>query len=273
MTSAIKYKNITRVKELETVVSLQKLIWGKEAVTEVPQLFASIQSGGSVIGAYLDDELAGFCYGFPGYQSHNLYLYSHMMGILPSQRNNGIGLQLKLQQRLWAKQAGYEKIIWTYDPLQTRNAHLNLNKLGGYVDHYKVSYYGEMKDKINTGFPTDRFLLEWDIGSERVSDNLRISEKEKVWQQYRKLSWTTTGSHPVPETLNHAAIDEQGYLVPVPADIERIKQENFNLALEWRLHVRNKMLSLLEKDYRVVGLLRQKEPVHYYVLENKSDRG
>src|SRR5699024_4480105 len=105
---------------------------------------------------------------FPGYQGKEVYLCSHMLGIDPAYRSQGIGEQLKWEQQRIAKQLGYQVITWTFDPLQTRNAYLNLTKLRGISSTYVENCYGTLNDGLNKGLPTDRLEVAWHIASSYV---------------------------------------------------------------------------------------------------------
>lgn len=152
----IQYRAIAQVGELLEAVELQKIVWPSDMLTSLPQMAAAVMHGGSVIGAIANNRVLGFCYGFPGYNGHEGYLASHMMAIHPEHRDHGIGMRLKLEQRLWAISYGYRKIIWTYDPFETRNGYLNLCKLGGTVKKYIHAIYGADLQSL----PTDRFMVE-----------------------------------------------------------------------------------------------------------------
>ena len=170
MTDSIIYKTIEDLEEIKEVVILQSEIWSADVVSPLPQLLASIHHGGIIIGAFFENKLVGFCYGFAGFKNGEHYLISHMAGVRPQYQNYGVGYQLKLKQREWAIAYGYQKIVWTYDPLEVRNGYFNLCKLGAYSRKYYSSYYGDMQDKLNKDLPTDRLFIEWDICSSRVDN-------------------------------------------------------------------------------------------------------
>ncbi|WP_404406381.1 GNAT family N-acetyltransferase [Jeotgalibacillus malaysiensis] len=270
-TQQITYKVIEELKEVQDVVRFQEEIWGIEAVTPLPQLIANSNNGGVLVGAFDQNELIGFCFGFPGYKNGKNYLISHMTGIREKYQNYGIGLQLKLIQREWAIKYGYEKIVWTFDPLEARNAYFNLIKLGAYVNTYYKSYYGEMTDKLNKGLPSDRFLAEWDIGSTSVTDAVNgVDKKEMSVGDYQQL--LTFQEHgEVPYPLEEKTIDNQkGYLVPVPANFQSLKRLNDEAAKAWRFKLRSVLSDALQKGYQVKGIVKNgTSNVHFYVLGNK----
>ncbi|MBP2241807.1 putative GNAT superfamily acetyltransferase [Cytobacillus eiseniae] len=274
---SITYKRIYELDEINKVIKLQEDIWGQETVSPQPQLLASIHHGGIVIGAFAGELLVGFCYGFAGFKDGETYLVSHMTGILPDYQNHGIGYQLKIKQREWAIEFGYKKIVWTYDPLEIRNGYFNMCKLGAYSNHYIPSYYGEMNDKLNKGLPTDRLLIEWEICSKHVEDTIRDGEKDQPESEVKKLlSWNQTEENfPIPELLD-VKIDQENkrYCIPVPSNIQFIKQHHSDVALEWRYAVRNAMSKAFANGYMVTRVQkRRNEKVQYYIVENKLLEG
>jgi len=267
LTESIFYKKIEDLKDVEEVVAFQEKIWSSDTVTPLPQLVAACHNGGILMGAFDDSHLVGFCYGFPGFKNHETYLISHMAGVLPAYHNRGIGEQLKLKQREWALEYGYKKMVWTYDPLEARNAYFNLNKLGAYAKTYIYSYYGEMTDKLNKGLPTDRLLAEWDLASERAVQTLAGSRQQEG-QQYESLIETTMVNgfpHPVEQKERGR---EKGYLVPIPAHFQDMKKADLETAKLWRRKAGNVLAAALADGYVVTALLRNiSDQVHAYVIE------
>ncbi|MGM9967369.1 MAG: GNAT family N-acetyltransferase, partial [Rummeliibacillus sp.] len=131
----ITYKVLTTNEEMELVQKLEHAVWGTSPIP-THQTLTAVKHGGTVIGAFDGDRIVGFSYGFAGFENGKVSLCSHMLGILPEYRELGIGAELKQQQKQLAMKIGYERMTWTYDPLQTRNAYLNLTKLHGVCDTY-----------------------------------------------------------------------------------------------------------------------------------------
>lgn len=264
----IKYQVITDISEITETLALQKTVWGDSAAASLPEMVAAIHNGGAIIGAFLDKRMIGFCYGFAGYNGSETYLCSHMLGIDPNYRDFGLGRELKWRQRDWALRYGYKKMVWTYDPLEARNAYLNLCKLGAYTKTYIQSYYGKMEDQLNKGLPSDRFFVEWDLDSDRVKNAAAgLSIESEKWRNFPRASeWVLQGEFPKPGVLNDIR-DVPGYLVPVPKSIQVIKAEDMELARKWRHSHRNQMIRLFASGYMAVGLLRTEAHVNYYVLE------
>ena len=89
--------------------------------------------GGQVLGAFDGDMMVGFAMALPGYRDGHAYLHSHMLAVLPEYRNAGLGRRLKLAQRDDAIARGFDLMEWTFDPLEIKNAHLNIARLGAIV--------------------------------------------------------------------------------------------------------------------------------------------
>jgi predicted GNAT superfamily acetyltransferase len=269
----ITYALMTDLEQIRQVVQLEKLVWSDDVVTPLPQFVASIHHGGVLIGAIDSGRIVGFCYGFPGYRQGEVYLCSHMMGIHPDYRNQGIGVKLKFYQREWALSQGYKKIVWTYDPLETRNAFLNLCKLGAICRTYIESYYGELNDGLNRGLPSDRFVVEWELNSSRAETAAGgASIVRQKWMEYPNLlRWKLNEAGCLP--LHAEVVSEaEGYLIPVPKDIQTLKQTNLEAARRWRMQLRELFQRLYADGYAAVGLLRSDDPVQYYVVEKLSQQ-
>ncbi len=113
--------------------------------------------------------MIGFAMALPGYREGRSYLHSHMLAVLPEFRNTGIGRRLKLAQREDALARGFQLMEWTFDPLEIRNAYLNLHRLGAIARHYEPNFYGYTSSALQGGLPTDRLVAEWWLSSERVT--------------------------------------------------------------------------------------------------------
>jgi predicted GNAT superfamily acetyltransferase len=268
MNGNIIYQLIVDIDDVNRVVDLQKRIWGPDVITTLPQLIAAVHNGGVIIGAYDDEKIIGFCYGFPCFKNDQIYLCSHMAGIDPNYRNLGIGNQLKFKQRDWALEYGYRKIIWTFDPLESRNAYLNLYKLGGYVRTYIENYYGSMNDPLNQSLPSDRFLVEWDIDSDKTNQNIQEQSQEiEIRQTYKSLVQYEVEDQLITSIKGIELGSENGYLVPVPKDIHLVKSKNIELAKKWRHELRKIFQESFSKGYKAVSLIKGSDSIHYYVLE------
>jgi len=156
---AIDYRILRTADEVAPFPAFEHLIWGvgDEAVS-VNMLVAVISEGGLAIGAYDGDLLIATAFGFPTHERE--VLHSHYIAVRADYRGQGVGEQIKYEQKAWCLANGYTSMRWTYDPLQLTNAHLNLNKLAGCGVAYHVNHYGAMGG-INGGLPSDRLTVQW----------------------------------------------------------------------------------------------------------------
>jgi predicted GNAT superfamily acetyltransferase len=171
----IHIRPLTTLEHFERCVVLQIDVWGYSDGDVIPRrVFVVAQRiGGQVIGAFDGDTLVGFAMSLPGYRDGKPYLHSHMLAVLPQYRNAGIGRSLKLAQRDDAIARGFDLMEWTFDPLEIRNAHLNVARLGVIVRRYQPDFYGPSSSPLQGGLPTDRLYAEWWLRSDRVASILR----------------------------------------------------------------------------------------------------
>jgi predicted GNAT superfamily acetyltransferase len=172
---AIHIQSLTSLEHFERCVVLQLEVWGYSDGDVIPRrVFVVAQRiGGQVLGAFDGDTLVGFAMSLPGYRDGKSYLHSHMLAVLPQYRNSGIGRRLKLAQRDDAIARGFDLMEWTFDPLEIRNSHLNISRLGVIVRRYQADFYGPSSSPLQGGLPTDRLYAEWWLCSYRVTALLR----------------------------------------------------------------------------------------------------
>ena len=176
--SAVRIEPLTSLDEFERCVGLQLAVWQYDATDLIPRrmFLLARKIGGQVFGA-IDDNAGGaiiaFAMSLVGYRDGRAYLHSHMLAVLPEYRNLGIGRQLKLAQRGEAIARGIELMEWTFDPLEFKNAHLNIARLGAICRRYAPNFYGDSSSPLQGGLPTDRLYAEWWLRSERVEQTLR----------------------------------------------------------------------------------------------------
>jgi predicted GNAT superfamily acetyltransferase len=158
------------VENMRTALELQRTVWNfsDEELVPVRLFVVGEKIGGHVLGAFEGDRMVGFAYGLPGFRNGHAYVHSHMLAVLASHRNTGIGRALKLFQRDIALKQGFELIEWTFDPLEIKNAYLNIEKLGAIARRYTLNQYGITTSPLQAGLPTDRLYAEWWLKSNRV---------------------------------------------------------------------------------------------------------
>lgn len=179
MTTTIR--ELSTEPELREAVALQKIIWGFEDADLLPfrMFVVATKIGGQLLGAFDADRMIAFCVAIPGLKpGGKIYLHSHMLGVLPEYRNVGVGRQLKLRQKDDALARGIDLIEWTFDPLDLKNAHFNVERLGAIVRRYMRNQYGVSSSHLHGGLPTDRCVAEWWIRQPRpvaeVSERIHV---------------------------------------------------------------------------------------------------
>jgi predicted GNAT superfamily acetyltransferase len=271
----IQIRLLDTAAQMSALETLQLEVWPGSKYDVVPlHLLVSIAgNGGLVIGAYDGDRLVGFVFGFPG-----LALFegevkpkhcSHMTGVHPDYQGQGIGFALKQAQWQMVRHQGLDLITWTYDPLESRNAILNISKLGGICHTYKREIYGDMRDDLNIGLPSDRFQVDLWVNGPRATERIgkkpraRLDLAHYLEGGISAINPTTVNDAglPVPpdEPVQLPGSPEEGreslIMVEIPAEFQQIKKEDQDLALVWRLHTRELFETLFDRGYLVTDAL------------------
>ena len=192
----IRIESLTELDQFDRCVDLQIAVWGYSDGDVIPRrvFLVAQRIGGQVIGALDGDRMVGFAMALPGYRDRAAYLHSHMLAVLPEYRNEGLGRRLKLAQREDALERGFDLMEWTFDPVEIRNAHLNIARLGAIVRRYQRDFYGPSSSPLQGGLPTDRMYAEWWLRSDRVKAilggaNLPLEVKERVHVPRAIYTW------------------------------------------------------------------------------------
>ncbi len=158
------------IEDFRACVALQKEVWNFTDAELVPlrMFVVADKVGGQVMGAFDGEVMVGFALSVPGTRSGHVYLHSHMLAVRKDHRNGGLGRRLKLMQREDALARGIELIEWTFDPLEIKNAYLNIEKLGAIARRYNINQYGITSSPLQGGLPSDRLIAEWWLKSKRV---------------------------------------------------------------------------------------------------------
>ena len=241
----IRIRAMQEAQEMGVCVDLQQRIWGYAPLDTVPdQIFiVAKKTGGQVMTAYEGDTPVGFALAFAAMREGLTYLHSHMVGVVEGYQNRGVGRLLKLAQREDALERGINLIEWTFDPLQLKNAHFNIERLGAIVRHYIPNLYGRTTSPLHAGLPTDRLVAEWWVRSQRVEDVLAGKPRP-------------TGS------------DFQQ--IAIPADIRRICRDEPLTAEKIQTNVREQFLANIAEGRAAVGFEFNKEK-GTYLLERYED--
>jgi predicted GNAT superfamily acetyltransferase len=285
MPEDVAIRRLSTPEEMVMLEELQRLVWPSSDVDIVPGhiMLAIAHHGGVVLGAFERGELVGFVLGFlgtDGGSSHDLAMTklihcSHQLGVHPEYRQRGLGYRLKVAQRDFVLGQGVRLIVWTYDPLLGLNANLNVRRLGVIARTYIREAYGEMRDGLNVGLPSDRLQVEWWITSERVKTRLSGSRQDLDFAHYKAAG---------AERMNETSLDREGLLhveslnleswstfllLEIPPDFQLLRSEQPALAHEWRLHTREALEEAFGLGYIITDFIHFKEeklPRSFYVL-------
>ncbi|MEH6943915.1 GNAT family N-acetyltransferase [Bacillus sp. JJ722] len=256
--------------DLENLVEMQRLerhVWGMD-FTPVHQTLTVAKNGGIILGGYINDELVAFLYSFPGFDGDSAYLCSHMLGIHKDYRGQGIGELLKRKQREEALKKGFRLISWTFDPLESANANLNIRKLKAVCRTYLENCYGKLEGHLNEGLATDRFLVEWHLESDHVLKQTSYNISEAV--PVMAVTINEQG-FPYVQGINDKVMSRihsyDTLSVTVPTEFQTIKIEDFSLAKEWRIRTREVFQSLFSNGFIIVDIFREQgKNVQQYIL-------
>ncbi|MEM1512762.1 MAG: GNAT family N-acetyltransferase [Candidatus Jordarchaeales archaeon] len=254
---------------------LQRRIWGTDNPVPAHVLIAGHRNGGLLLMAFEDGKPVGFCFGITGRDGNTTYFYNHMLGVVAEARNRGVGYLLKLKLREHVLDTGLNLIKWTYDPLQSRNAALYIGKLGAICRKYAVNYYGEIRDTLNAGYESDRFIAEWWL------DSLRVQRRIENGGMRLKLSDVDNKARYALESrvdgcVRKAAkvklnLESKMVLVEVPWDIGLVKQLNPKFAVDWRTKTRVVFHEYLSRGYVVVDFaVNEDEKRSFYILSKET---
>jgi predicted GNAT superfamily acetyltransferase len=182
---SVELRHCRSIEDFRACVALQKEVWNFTDAELVPlrMFVVADKVGGQVMGAFAGHDMVGFALSVPGTRSGHIYLHSHMLAVRKDHRNGGLGRRLKLLQREDALARGIELIEWTFDPLEIKNAYLNIEKLGAIVRRYNINQYGITSSPLQGGLPSDRLIAEWWLKSKRVETLLETGKNPPITSQ------------------------------------------------------------------------------------------
>jgi predicted GNAT superfamily acetyltransferase len=241
----IAIRKCAALKEFHACVALQQEIWGEADLEIEPSTMfvVAAMTGGQVLGAFDGEKLVGFTMAVVGVRHGGVYLHSHQTGVASGYRDRGIGRMLKLFQREDALGRGIRLVEWTFDPLELKNAHFNLNRLGAICRRYIPNLYGVTTSPLHRGMPTDRLVAEWRLDSPRV-----IAAIQDL----------------APETIDAPAAIE------LPTDLEQRTGEDSARELAVQTRVREEFAKWFGREYAAIAV-KQGDKSTAYLLAPWSD--
>jgi predicted GNAT superfamily acetyltransferase len=262
----LEIRRVTSLSEFRGCVSLQKEVWGDEFGEVVPAslMLAAAHIGGLTIGAFVPGEgLVGFVFGLTGLRHGETVHWSHMLGVREAARDHGVGRRLKEAQRSALAELGIERVFWTFDPLQARNGHLNLNRLGVRVVEYVVDMYGTSQSTLHHALATDRLVVE--------SSTRPRESNGRTPHHASAASIPVFTPFPRPEDASSREGIPSTGLIEIPWDLQQVAEESANTARVWRTATRSHFQWALKSGYEVVALHREAETCRaFFVIENPN---
>lgn len=255
-------------EEMAAVEDLQRVVWPGSETDIVPahMLLTAAHNGGLVLGAFIEDDLVGMLFGFPGIENvpdgPRPKHCSHMLGVRPDLRDEGLGFALKRAQWQMVRRQGLDHVTWTFDPLLSRNAYLNIARLGAVCSTYLREVYGEMRDGLNSGLPSDRFQVDWWILTGRVSRRLGRRSRRTFSLDHFDQAGVAPLYAAVPGSGGWIApprglpsLNERLLLAEIPPDFPALKAAEPGLARDWRLFSRQLFEQAFANGYLVTDFI------------------
>ena len=271
----IVIRDLDSFNDLVQVRAVEREVWGMGEDDSLSMTLAiALQAAGSIfVGAFDGARMVGFAFGFLGCEHGQVNLHSHMLAVLDAYRQHELGLKLKLAQRERALRMGLHEMTWTFDPLQSRNAHLNFAKLGVVSETYKVNFYGPETSSMLHQNGTDRLWVRWLLDSRRVRDRVAGKDSRPEASDALRLLAPLVGfngdGRPARADLGEA-LARQRVSIEIPGEILDVEKADMGLAREWREATRWAFTAALGAGFYVAEFcrsLRGQQGPGAYLLE------
>jgi predicted GNAT superfamily acetyltransferase len=252
---------------------LQRAVWGLADldITSPIQMIATQHAGGSVLMAESPEgKSVGFAYAFPALRGGVPHLHSDMLAVLPEYRRRGLGARLKWAQREEALARGLKLITWTFDPLQAKNASLNLHRLGARATEFLEDFYGITSASLHHGLPTDRLLARWELEAPQVEARAAAASPASVaapsHPRINEVKWQAGWAVSSEPRLD---LEDAALLLEIPPEFDVIHQAAPRVAADWHDKVRRALRAYFSRGYGASDFAPTEEGGRrrpYYVL-------
>lgn len=274
MPDSVQIRPLSSLEDYEACTRLQEETWGdgfSERVSAAILMIAN-RLGGLSAGAF-DEKgaLQGFVFGLTGIMEGETVHWSDMLAVRGKARNRGLGTRLKLYQREALLARGIRRMHWTFDPLQGRNANVNLCKLGIVCREYVRDMYGQTDSPLHRGVGTDRLVATWEMDSRRVKARTGKGERSPTAAEVaglpRVLPFRAAGDFPVPGEAV-LGLDDPGLLLAIPRSVDEMMDADLPLAVRWREATREPFLHYLSRGYEVREFVREGMTSSYLLVDS-----
>jgi len=283
--SIVAIRDLRSFDDFKQVEAVERDVWVLSDLDTLPLTLtiATREAGGIWLGAFEGAELVGFAFGFLGLDENRPNVHSHMLAVRAPYRDRDLGYKLKLAQRerVLALRVGdmrIREITWTFDPLQSKNAHLNFAKLGVISPSYLIDFYGPETSSPLHRNSTDRFWVKWPITSRRVQTRLQGKDaRAEMLDALKTLSPLVqfNGDGRPHRADLETALQRQRIAIEIPSDILAVEQRDPSLAREWRLATRWAFTEALRAGFFVAEFCRtvrgQQGPGAYLLEKGKVE--
>jgi predicted GNAT superfamily acetyltransferase len=241
----ISIRDLKNIDDLSQLKAVEKEVWGMADDDTLPLTMAiALKAAGNIFVGAFDttkdkDKLVGFAFGFLGREHGQTTIHSHLLAVLDAYRHLDLGSRLKQAQRERAMSMDIREMTWTYDPLQSRNAHFNFSKLGVVSDTYRTDFYGPQTSSVLHRNGTDRLWVRWMLNSRRVRDrlagkstNVRAETLDAMRLLAPLVRFDPSGKPGYADLAESLA--RQRVSIEIPGDILEVERTDMGLAREWR---------------------------------------
>lgn len=257
----ITIRDLVSIADLQLAIDLEKVTWESDDKDVLPLAFAIASRGAGAmwIGAFDKAQLAGFAFAIPSFEEGRSSYHSHMVGVHPGYRGQGVGYRLKLAQRQKALGLGIKEITWTFDPLRARNAHLNFCRLGVISHDYREDFYGPRTSSPLHRNGTDRLWVRWQLDSARVEarvrgKDVRIENLDTVAHLEPLVAFNGNGRPAMSDVQR--AVARQRIAIEIPGEMDRMESEDEELANAWKQATRHAFKESLRAGFVVKEFVR-----------------
>jgi predicted GNAT superfamily acetyltransferase len=278
LTSKPEIRDMETLADFKRVLRLEKEVWGLDDADVTPLTLAlALKAAGSLwLGAFDADQLVGFALAFPSVDQGTAGFHSHMLAVRESHRGHNLGYDLKLAQRQRALALGIKEMTWTFDPLRSRNAHLNFHRLGVICDNYRVDFYGPQTSSPLHRNGTDRLWVTWHLADPRVEERIKgkdpRAEVLDALTHLEPLVRFNGDGRPAEDDLAQA-LARQRIAIEIPGDIDPIERDDAARAREWRLATRRAFTEAIKAGFVVKEFcrsIRGQQGPGAYLLERQT---